>query len=169
MKFNTLLAGLFSAALLFSGCSKDDDKPTPDPAVQQPGNTNPQNSSGMSSKVNNVDWTALAPMASFQSSNLILAGSNILGQAISVSTTSGTVTQAGTYAATGTYIEIVQGSTSGPMWMAPVGGSITITKLDLAAKKVSGTFTFSAQAVPGTGATGTKTITSGVFNELSFQ
>lgn len=50
-------------------------------------------------------------------------------------------------------------------WQAGVGiGSGTITVSALTPTSASGTFSFSLAAVPGTGATGTKSITEGVFN-----
>ena len=50
-------------------------------------------------------------------------------------------------------------------WQAAVGsGSGTITVTALTSTNASGTFSFSLVAVPGTGATGTKSITEGVFN-----
>jgi len=50
-------------------------------------------------------------------------------------------------------------------WQAGVGiGSGTITVTSLTSTSASGTFTFSMVAVAGTGATGTKSITDGVFN-----
>src|SRR5687767_12134198 len=50
-------------------------------------------------------------------------------------------------------------------WQAAVGiGSGTITINTLTTTSASGTFSFTLAAVPGTGATGTKSITEGTFN-----
>ena len=168
MKSKILFAGLFALTFSFTSCDKKDDNPTPDPTTQQPTNNNPQTATGMSSKVDNTDRTAIVPVASLQGGNFSLAGSNLMGQAIGLNTSSGNITQPGTYAAMGLYTEFTQGTTSGPMWMGPMA-TVVITKLDMTNKKVSGTFTFSAMAAPGTGATGTKNVTSGVFNEITFQ
>lgn len=50
-------------------------------------------------------------------------------------------------------------------WQAGVGtGSGTITVTSLTSTSAAGTFAFSLAAIPGTGATGTKSVTEGVFN-----
>lgn len=50
-------------------------------------------------------------------------------------------------------------------WQAGVGiGSGTVTITSLTASNAVGTFSFTLTAVPGTGATGTKNVTEGVFN-----
>ena len=47
-------------------------------------------------------------------------------------------------------------------------GSITITQYDKASQKLSGTFTFTAGALPNTSASGTQTVTSGSFSFTKF-
>ena len=53
---------------------------------------------------------------------------------------------------------------TGATWASGPGGaiSITLTRIDLAG--ADGTFSFSAAAVAGTSATGTRTVTNGIFN-----
>ncbi len=56
-------------------------------------------------------------------------------------------------------------TTSAPQWETGFnGGTGTITVSTLTASGASGTFSFTGQAIPGTGATGTATVTNGKFN-----
>lgn len=48
-------------------------------------------------------------------------------------------------------------------------GNITVTQYDKAAQKISGTFTFTAGALPGTPATGTQNVTNGSFSFTKFR
>ncbi len=47
--------------------------------------------------------------------------------------------------------------------------TVTLTKFDQATKKVSGTFSFRANADPTSGASGIKTVTGGTFTDLNIQ
>lgn len=47
-------------------------------------------------------------------------------------------------------------------------GSVTITKYDLAGKKISGYFTFDCQQTVPTGGTATKSVSSGVFTDVKW-
>ncbi len=56
-------------------------------------------------------------------------------------------------------------TTSAPQWETGYnGGTGTITVSTLTASGASGTFNFTGQAIPGTGATGTAAVTNGKFN-----
>ena len=48
-------------------------------------------------------------------------------------------------------------------------GSITVTQYDKAGQKISGTFSFTAGAVPNTSATGTQGVTNGSFSFTKFR
>ncbi|MBF9220252.1 DUF6252 family protein [Hymenobacter ruricola] len=48
-------------------------------------------------------------------------------------------------------------------------GTITVSQFDKAAQKLSGTFSFTAGAVPNTSATGTQNVTSGSFTFTKFR
>ena len=48
-------------------------------------------------------------------------------------------------------------------------GTITVSQYDKTAQKLSGTFTFTAGALPNTAATGTQTVTSGSFSFTTFR
>lgn len=52
---------------------------------------------------------------------------------------------------------------------AASNGTITVTQYDKAGQKISGTFSFTAGAVPNTSATGTQAVTNGSFSFTKFQ
>ncbi|KAA9340273.1 DUF6252 family protein [Adhaeribacter soli] len=56
-------------------------------------------------------------------------------------------------------------------WESTHGGSasVTITNIDPAAKKITGYFSFTANASPGTNATGVKRLTEGVFIDVNYR
>jgi len=163
MKLRSIFAALIVFTFLFSACDKDKKDPAP---TQEPAPAPAANS--MTAKVNNADWAAFIPTATIQNGELLLAGSNASRHAIALYTQNDNLTAPGTFSAIATFMEMPQDTTNGPTWMNPAM-SVTITKLDLTAKKVSGTFSFSAIAVPGTGASGMKAVTNGVFTDVTIQ
>ncbi|HEX8657989.1 MAG TPA: DUF6252 family protein [Hymenobacter sp.] len=52
---------------------------------------------------------------------------------------------------------------------AASNGNITVTQYDKAGQKISGTFTFTAGALPNTSATGTQSVTNGSFSFTKFR
>jgi hypothetical protein len=52
---------------------------------------------------------------------------------------------------------------------AASNGTVTVTQYDKAAQKISGTFSFTAGAVPNTSASGTQGVTSGTFSFTKFR
>jgi hypothetical protein len=52
---------------------------------------------------------------------------------------------------------------------AASNGNITVTQYDKASQKISGTFTFTAGALPNTSATGTQSVTNGSFSFTKFR
>lgn len=58
----------------------------------------------------------------------------------------------------------------GAVWSSSISGTgtIDVTTFNLATRKATGTFTFTAAPVPGTSATGTVSITTGVFTDVNF-
>lgn len=161
MKLRSIFAALIVFTFLFSACDskKEDPAPTPEPAPA---------SNSMTAKVNNADWAAFIPTATIQNGELILGGSNVSRHAIALYTQNANLTAPGTYSAMGTFMEMPQDTSKGPTWMNPAM-SVTITKVDMTAKKISGTFSFNAIAVPGTGASGMKAVTNGVFTDVTIQ
>ncbi len=65
----------------------------------------------------------------------------------------------------------IVGGTQNTWASAMPGGhcSVTITKFDQVGQKVSGTFSFTANAVPGSTASGTKSVTNGTFTDINLQ
>ncbi len=60
---------------------------------------------------------------------------------------------------------------NGGLFMSTFGSStatVTVTKFDAAAKKISGTFSFTADAVGTSGAEGSKTVTEGTFTDVPY-
>lgn len=163
MKLKTLFAALFIFTFLFTACDKkkEDPTPTPEPTTQPTG-------PGMFAKINNSDWTAAIPMAMLQNGDLALGGSSLNGLLIGVNVQGSNISQPGTYSGTGALTESSQDTTMGPTWVGPTA-TLVVSKLDPTGKKISGTFSFIAYPVPGTGASSIKTISGGIFNDIPLQ
>lgn len=78
----------------------------------------------------------------------------------------------------GTFSSTTNGQTAGT-WIDQNGGlfmstfgtstaTVTVTKFDAANKKISGTFSFTADAVGTSGAEGSKTVTEGTFTDVPY-
>ena len=154
MNFKALFAATLLLTFLFFGCDSKKDSPAP--------------ATGMTSKVDGKDWKAAVPVAKLDSGNLTLMGATFSGEAIGLHTSQLSITQPGTYPAFAVYSEVIPGNSDGPTW-GTHATTVTITKLDLPGNKISGTFSFIAEAEPSSGATGTRTITNGVFTDIDLQ
>ena len=137
--------------------------PPPTPTPQPP----PAQSSPMSFKVDGTSTAAGSVTAGMAGGILSVGGTD----ASRSTTLSFALTP--TAAGTGTYV-LGPSSAANTMilignpaagWQAGVGiGGGTITITTLTSTSASGNFSFTLTAVPGTGATGTKTISEGAFN-----
>lgn len=172
MKSKAFFAAALFLPLLFTGCDKKGNDPAPAPATNNtntnPGNNNPQTTTGMTAKVDGVDWGAAIPVAKLDHGDFTLMGASFSGKAIGFYSLGNNIAQPGTFSATSIYSEVTPGQTDGPTWGNPLS-SFTITKLDTVNKKVSGTFSFTGVAQPLSGATGLKTITNGIFTDITLQ
>ena len=121
----------------------------------------------MSARIDGASWTSVtgALGASFTAGNpglLVVIGADAAGTTLGFTAL---VTGPGVYpinAASGSLASLVIGAQA---WQANIlGGSGSIAVTTLTATGVSGTFTFTMVPVAGSGATGNKSITDGVFN-----
>jgi hypothetical protein len=132
---------------------------TIDPAVPAPAAT-----MQMEAQVNNVPWSASAVVLFGFPGDYYLNGSDVNGHALFINGIS--ALQPGSYTARlGDYT--IPANNDHQMWSStqtspPV---ITITQHDPITKKTSGTYTYTATAIPWNGATGSKTIT-GSFTDV---
>jgi hypothetical protein len=153
---------LLSIASLVSaiGCGGSDSKGVTNPNPQQTAGT-------MSARIDGVTWTAVAVTVAVNANGIIISGasSNGIGMAVGASRLLGTATQ--TFGAGGNFSALATMTTGTQSWSATgvqgtnSSGSVTLTTLT--ATRAVGTFTFNAAALAG-GATGTKVVTSGVFD-----
>ena len=153
---------LLSIAFLASavGCGGSDSNGVTNP--------NPQQSAGtMSARIDGAAWTASVVTVAVNTNGLIISGASTssTGVAVGASRLLGTGTQ--TFG-TGTNFNALATMTTGTQSWSATGiqgsnssGSVTLTTLT--ATRAVGTFTFTAAALAG-GATGTKVVTSGVFD-----
>lgn len=156
MKLKLLYLFTIILTVAFTACKKDE------PVVK------PQPPNSMTAKVNGVDWVAALPASAYNLGEISLMGASMDGQGIGMYAEDTKITQPGTYTVRAVYSVVPQDSMFGPTWGSPTG-IMTITKLDTVAKKVSGTFSFTAEAEPTSGASGTRTITNGFFNDIIMQ
>lgn len=167
----SLRFAIASIALLFvSACGGGSDATTdPTGGNQNPGGTN--GSSQMTATIDGKAWTSGTSIA-LQSDPV---GGRYLITGIELGTNTSIVLSIGDFAAPGTFPLGVDGITvaggfggvtnlSGQTWNTPFSGSAgTITITALTAKHIAGTFSFTA-SLTSNGATGTRTVTNGVFD-----
>src|SRR5262245_8077766 len=155
----------FLSAVFTIACGGGGQSSPTSPAT--PTSPAPSSASMLTFKVDGASATATSVTAGFTNGILSIGGtdpsrSTTLGFALTP-TAAGT----GTYALGPLSAANAQISIGNPAagWQAAVGiGSGTITVNSLTSTSASGTFSFSLAAVAGSGATGTKSITEGVFN-----
>jgi hypothetical protein len=130
----------------------------------------------LSAMVNNSPWNSLVAGATVSGTDVTITGSSVnltSGSGDAILLTLKNVTGPGTYSgpvnATAIFSTVSPTTGSNPPTWAAFNAIVIITKFDTSAKKLSGTFTFTAMAVPTTPATGTKTITNGTFTDVIFQ
>jgi hypothetical protein len=132
-------------------------------------NTGPngQTSGDMTAKIDGASFTSVTTLAQRNVTNagtiIALSGADSHGTGLGFAFVDAGV---GTYPIGGltpTNATVLDGT--GKVWTAgATGGSGTLTVTALDATHVAGTFAYSAIASPGTGASGTKAVTQGVFD-----
>ena len=144
-----VLLFLLAVTMVIASCSKDDDS-----VVK------------MGAKVDDKNWEATTRVSSLTNGVFIITGTSATGQALAI-TIYGEAT--GTYelntnsAKVGaTYKESLLDSDSNMYFSA--SGKVTLTKVDKANRKISGTFEF----VLARSLTDIKKVTAGQFNDLSY-
>jgi hypothetical protein len=164
MKTNFLTAGLFSAFVLFSACSKDDDT-APAATPNQPETTKPV---FMKGKVDNEDWEAKTYSVANSSGMVTIAGFGKNGSDIVIR--SFDVNKIGRYTSGSISYETNLGGGDFKQWNAYLSDSanvFTVTKYDSVNKKMSGNFSFKTTRFQGSVVDTThKTVTDGTFTDL---
>ena len=159
MKFKHLYTFLFSLAILFSACDKDDDK-TNTPIQQTP--------SSMTAKADGANWKATTTSLATSGGLFTLSGFGENGFDITVRGSD--LNHTGNYSSgTITYERSMSGGDY-QQWIADLNDStnvFNITKLDTINKRISGTFFFTTNRFQGSITDNTsKTVTSGVFTDV---
>jgi len=131
-------------------------------------NTGPngQTNGDMSAKFDGSSWSSVATFATRNATNAgtitAVSGADEHSIALAFAFVD---TGVGTYTIDGTSATNAVLTDGGKGWVASaVGGSGTVTVTTLDATHIVGTFAFSMTASPGTGATGTKSVTQGTFD-----
>jgi hypothetical protein len=139
-------------ALVALGCSSNS------------GNNSGTSDAFISASVNGVTFTATTGLQAHSGSNALVFSGFDANQTQEILVTVTGVTGTGTYQLTGT--SVAEYTTGGlPQWSSgSSGGSGTVTVNSLTATGAKGTFSFVGGAVGGTGATGSKSVSSGTFN-----
>ena len=171
MKVKLMLATVLSMSLMLGSCGKKDDaKPKQDTTNQNPAdNDNPEQAKGMAAKIDGEAWSATEMHLTLSNGTFTLTG---MGASETVLTlNANNVNQTGTYGQVqGTSGSYIAGyGADGKIWSSTMGGmaSLTISKLDLANKKASGTFIINAS--PVNNATDVKNITEGAFTNVAIE
>lgn len=148
---------LLSLLLLAGGCGGDSGGPTPGQDL-------------LRARVDGVLWGAdLTLDASWSGGTLSVSGTGgAPGSFYSLTLTVTGVQAAGTFAlgpaTAGSSIEISRIAQPIGTWVtAAAGGTGTVTVAELTTSRARGTFSFTGGPVAGSGATGTKVVTEGVF------
>ena len=126
--------------------------------------------------VNGNPWNSIIHGATIDSTGLTITGTvpNLTGATEIIVLNIANISGTGTFnapLAVGVFTSTMLGGGANSWASAgPFGQcTITITKFDMTAKKVSGTFSFTGSPIPGSTASGTKTITTGTFTNLNIQ
>jgi hypothetical protein len=138
-----------------------------------PSDNNNNTTSSLSATIDGAQWTANAGVsATYQNNILSIGGSNSGGQTtlgFAVGRGDGGALTATTYTFApleghNATLYVVSGGTTQGWFGGPAFGSGTITIAALSSTGASGTFVFTLVPTPGTGSSGNKSITQGVFN-----
>lgn len=132
----------------------------------------------MAATINGTPWNSTVHAATTDTTSITITGTsfNLTGTAEAIALNLPNVTGLGTYTgpaeavAVYTLASVTGGSQN--LWTSFGPGSactVTITSYDATNQKISGTFSFTAVAAPGSTATGTKTVTNGTFTNLNVQ
>lgn len=157
MKLKLISCALMALVVTFTACKKDD-------AIENP--TTSQNNQ-LTAKVDGVSFQSKEVAAISHDGNVLVTAEDAQGNTVTISGPAevGTFSSASGDATSGFYT-----GNNGNVWLSTFGGgaaTITISKYDASAKKISGSFSFTALPSGGD-ATGTKTITNGSFTDVSF-
>jgi hypothetical protein len=157
---------------LLAACGGGGDSTTgPTGGNQNPGGTTGTGTTKMTATIDGKAWTSsssLVIQVDAVAGRYLLSGIEIATNT-SISLSFGDITGPGTYplgvdgvSVAGGFGSVLVGTTQ--TWTSPFSGAAgTITITSLTTKRVAGTFSFTANAVSG-GATGTRAVTSGVFD-----
>ena len=161
MKLQLIASALFATTFLFPACGKKDNTITPD--------ENQHSDKAVSAKVDGANFqsNSVGALANSSAGTFIITAEDSNEHSITLTgpTTVGTFDNSVNNNTSGMYI-----SKSGEVWMSSLNNgtiTLTITKFDAAAKKMSGRFSFTAAALSTSGATGNKTITNGTFTDVA--
>lgn len=168
MRHATVLSLIAALALVLTGCGKD-SPPSPTPGSGSGGAGGPANGS-MTATIDGVPWAAttifagVGPSAGTPGGQLLtVQGTNGLQNLIFILNETGSATYSEGTGPVGTNIAF---SLSNQTWMAirgaGDGSTYSINLATITSTGASGSFAFKGIALPG--ATGTKTVTNGVFN-----
>ena len=153
--------------LVTTACGGGGGTPTSPSSSTPPGTSTPNPNGSMSFKVDGDALTATSITATLANGILSIGGTIPSRNTTFSFAVTPTATGTGTYAlgplSSANALVLIGNPAAG--WQAGVGiGSGTITLNTLTSTAASGTFAFNLVAVAGSGATGTKAITEGVFN-----
>lgn len=156
MKKAFLILSLVSVVVFTISCKKDSDGTSP----------------SMKAKVDAVAWESIARYSSVTANNIIITGTSLKGEVIGITVFAG---KTGTYTinplaaqvqCSGYYsLDKLSASDSSKSYFASEG-TVVISSIDVANKKISGTFSFTARIPKDL--TKTKSITEGTFSNLSY-
>jgi hypothetical protein len=123
--------------------------------------TEENNNGGVSASIDGTPFTALIAFGTYTGNVLTIGG---LSGSTSINLTVPNVTTTGTLSLASGQAGIAEVDVNAQNWSTSVtGGTGSITVTSISSTQASGTFTFSAPATVGSGATGTKVVTNGVF------
>lgn len=154
-----LFTAILASVVLFSSCKKD-------PVVPDGQDTADKKTAAM---INGTSFSSVSTVAVANVSDnaFVLTAKDKDDNSIMITgpTETGTFNNANGNGVSGSFID-----SQGAVWMSSFGGNVTltITKFDKTAKKISGNFSFTATAVETSSATGTKTVTGGTFTDVSY-
>lgn len=143
-------ATFFMALLVAAGCGSDD------PAGLDTGAGN------MSARIDGEAWSSAMEQVAFSANVIAVAGSDAAGRALGMAWVD---EGAGTYTIEPGEVANANYSAGSALWIANAHQGIgTVVVTTRSPGRVTGTFTFTLEPVPNTAATGTRSVTQGVFD-----